>query len=55
MVLGGAIEPGDRVTVDVLEGDLHFEVESGAAQEPEEAVEREAPAAGTPEPAGRPT
>src|SRR5947208_5738095 len=33
MVLGGAIEPGARVTVDVLEGELHFDVESGKAEE----------------------
>jgi len=33
MVLSGSVEPGDRVTVDVVEGDLHFDVESGAAEE----------------------
>jgi ATP-dependent Clp protease ATP-binding subunit ClpC len=43
MVLGGSIEPGDKVVVDVLEGDLHFDVESGAAsfaedREPAEAT-----------------
>ena len=27
MVLGGQVQPGDRVAVDVVEGDLHFEVE----------------------------
>ena len=32
MVLGGSVEPGDRVTVDVVEGDLHFAVESGATE-----------------------
>jgi hypothetical protein len=52
MVLGGSVNPGDRVRVDVLEGDLHFEVESGAA---EESSQEAAETAGTPEPAGRPT
>jgi hypothetical protein len=40
-VLSDAIGPGDRVTVDGLEGELHFDVDSGAAREPEEAGERE--------------
>jgi ATP-dependent Clp protease ATP-binding subunit ClpC len=31
MVLQGAIEPGDRVTVGVHDGNLHFEVERGGA------------------------
>jgi len=39
MVLGGSVEPRDRVTVDVVEGDLHFDVESGAAE-----IEAQAPA-----------
>jgi ATP-dependent Clp protease ATP-binding subunit ClpC len=36
-VLSGEIEPDDKVTVDVLEGDLRFDVEKGgaAAQETE--------------------
>jgi len=38
-VLGGEIEPGDRVTVDVLEGDLHFDVERGGASEAEQVEE----------------
>jgi ATP-dependent Clp protease ATP-binding subunit ClpC len=38
MVLDGRIQPGDLVRVDVLEGELHFEVESGGA--PELAAER---------------
>jgi len=41
MVLSDAIGPGDRVTVDALEGELHFDVDTGAAREPEAAGERE--------------
>jgi ATP-dependent Clp protease ATP-binding subunit ClpC len=41
MVLSDAIGPGDRVTVDALEGELHFDVDTGAAREPAEAGERE--------------
>ena len=41
MVLSEAIGPGDRVTVDALEGVLHFDVDTGAAREPEAAGERE--------------
>ena len=41
MVLSDAIGPGDRVTVDALEGVLHFDVDTGAAREPEAAGERE--------------
>jgi len=41
MVLSGAVEPGDKATVDLVEGELHFEVDRGAASFPEEpAVER---------------
>src|SRR4051794_34281601 len=40
MVLSDAISPGDRVTVDALEGELRFDVDTGAAREPEEAGER---------------
>jgi hypothetical protein len=36
LVLSGQVQPGDHVTVDVVEGDLHFEVESGARAEAEE-------------------
>jgi ATP-dependent Clp protease ATP-binding subunit ClpC len=41
MVLSDAIGPGDRITVDALEGELRFDVDTGAAREPEEAGERE--------------
>jgi hypothetical protein len=41
MVLSDAIGPGDRVTVDALEGELRFDVDAGAAREPEHAGERE--------------
>src|SRR5438034_807427 len=41
MVLSDAIGPGDRVTVDALEGELRFDVDTGAARELEEAGERE--------------
>jgi len=33
MVLDGSVQPGDLVKVDVLEGELHFDVESGGASE----------------------
>jgi ATP-dependent Clp protease ATP-binding subunit ClpC len=36
LVLGGTLQPGDRVTVDVIEGELHFDVESGGAGAPEQ-------------------
>jgi hypothetical protein len=39
MLLGGEIEPGDRVTVDLLEGDLHFDVERSGAPQAEEVTE----------------
>jgi ATP-dependent Clp protease ATP-binding subunit ClpC len=41
LVLGGSVEPGDKVTVDVVEGDLHFDVERGAgiAEEAEQEAE----------------
>ena len=32
MVLSGSVEPGDKVVVDLLEGDLHFDVEKDAAR-----------------------
>src|SRR5204862_2924030 len=44
MMLSDAIAPGDRVTVDALEGVLHFDVDAGAARELGEAGEREASA-----------
>ena len=40
MVLSDAIAPGDRVTVDALEGELRFDVDTDAARELEEAGER---------------
>jgi ATP-dependent Clp protease ATP-binding subunit ClpC len=52
MVLSDAIKPGDRVTVDVLEGELQFDVDSSAAAEPEEAAQEHALAASK-EPARR--
>jgi ATP-dependent Clp protease ATP-binding subunit ClpC len=41
LVLGGSVEPGDKVTADVVEGDLHFDVERGAgiAEEAEQEAE----------------
>jgi ATP-dependent Clp protease ATP-binding subunit ClpC len=33
LVLSGGVEPGDQVRVDVLEGDLHFDVDRSAAVE----------------------
>jgi ATP-dependent Clp protease ATP-binding subunit ClpC len=44
LVLGGSIEPGDRVTVEVLDDKLHVDVESGAAAITEEEAEAEAEA-----------
>jgi ATP-dependent Clp protease ATP-binding subunit ClpC len=41
LLLGGAVQPGDRVIVSVEGGDLDFEVESGGARELVEAAERE--------------
>jgi hypothetical protein len=41
MVLSDAIGSGDRVTVDALEGELQFDLDTGAAREAEEARERE--------------
>jgi ATP-dependent Clp protease ATP-binding subunit ClpC len=41
LLLGGAVEPGDKVIVAVEGGDLNFEVESGGAGELVEAEERE--------------
>ena len=46
MVLGGAVEPGDKVIVDVSDDDLDFQIESGGAHELVEAGDRaEEPAA----------
>ena len=41
MVLSDSIAPGDRVTVDALEGELRFDVDTGAARKLEKAGERE--------------
>ncbi len=41
LLLGGAVQPGDRVIVSVEGGVLDFEVESGGARELVEAAERE--------------
>jgi hypothetical protein len=35
-VLSDRIGPNDRVTVDALEGELHFDVETGTAAESDE-------------------
>jgi hypothetical protein len=51
MLLNGDIEPGDRVTVDVTEGDLQFEVERGAHARGERLVD-EAEEAKTPKSTG---
>ena len=56
MVLSGALQPGDKVTVDVVDDELEFDVESGgsqisegeaeaAAAHEEEAAREEQPAA----------
>jgi ATP-dependent Clp protease ATP-binding subunit ClpC len=47
MVLGGRVQPGDKVIVSVAAGDLDFEVESGAARELVETGEREEEPAAT--------
>jgi ATP-dependent Clp protease ATP-binding subunit ClpC len=41
LVLSGSVEPGDKVTADVVEGDLHFDIERGAgiAEEAEQEAE----------------
>ena len=36
MVLGGAVQPGDRIRVDALENELHFDVETQEASAPTE-------------------
>jgi hypothetical protein len=48
MLLNGDIEPGDRVTVGVTQGDLHFDVERGAAREEVSDWSEEAEEAKTP-------
>jgi ATP-dependent Clp protease ATP-binding subunit ClpC len=41
MVLAATVQPGDKVTVDVSDDKLEFDVERGAASEPEAEVSRE--------------
>jgi ATP-dependent Clp protease ATP-binding subunit ClpC len=48
MLLGGSVQPGDKVLVDVRDDDLHFEIESGGAKELVEAEERAEEPAGAP-------
>ncbi len=48
MVLGGSVQPGDKVIVGVADDNLTFEIESGGAQELVEAGDREQEPAGTP-------
>jgi ATP-dependent Clp protease ATP-binding subunit ClpC len=50
MVLSDAIGPGDRVTVDALEGELRFDVETRTSAESTEAGEREREASAEPAP-----
>jgi ATP-dependent Clp protease ATP-binding subunit ClpC len=50
MVLSDTIGPGDRVTVDALEGELRFDVEARTAAEPEAAGEREREVSAEPAP-----
>lgn len=48
MVLAGTVQRGDRVTVDAIEGELHFDVDTGAASFAEaEAEETETAAPAT--------
>jgi ATP-dependent Clp protease ATP-binding subunit ClpC len=48
MVLSGSVQEGDKVTVTVMGDDLHFEIESGGAEELVEEADREEQAAGAP-------
>jgi ATP-dependent Clp protease ATP-binding subunit ClpC len=48
MVLGGSVQPGDKVIVGVADDNLTFEIESGGAQELVETGDREQEPAGTP-------
>ena len=48
MLLNGDVEPGDRVTVGVTKGDLHFDVERGGAREEVSDWSEEAEEAKTP-------
>src|SRR5438874_1820624 len=51
LVLGGGVQPGDRVRIDALEGELHFDVGKGEASQEVTAWSEESEAAQTPEPA----
>jgi ClpA/ClpB-like protein len=48
MVLSDTISPGDRVTVDALEGELRFDVDTSVAREPEVSGERKVSAEAAP-------
>jgi ATP-dependent Clp protease ATP-binding subunit ClpC len=48
IVLSGSVQEGDKVTVTVMGDDLHFEIESGGAEELVEEADREEQAAGAP-------
>jgi ATP-dependent Clp protease ATP-binding subunit ClpC len=45
LVLAGTVNPGDKVTVDLVEGDLHFDVETDGAKAQEAAAAQDAVAA----------
>ncbi len=45
LVLAGRVNPGGKVTVDLVEGDLHFDVETGGAKAREAAAAQDAVAA----------
>ena len=47
MVLGGSVQPGDKVFVSVVGDDLHLDIEKGAAKELVEAEDRDREPAGT--------
>jgi ATP-dependent Clp protease ATP-binding subunit ClpC len=36
MVLAGTVQPGDKVSVDVVDDELHFDIDAGAGPEAEE-------------------
>jgi ATP-dependent Clp protease ATP-binding subunit ClpC len=45
LVLAGTVNPGDKVTADLVEGDLHFDVETDGAKAQEAAAAQDAVAA----------
>jgi ATP-dependent Clp protease ATP-binding subunit ClpC len=47
MVLGGSVQPGDKVVVTVEGDDLHFDIETGAAKELVQAEDRDREPVGT--------